>query len=132
MESDELPYADADVDAAAERLRAIFDRLPEVTERISHGAIAFFVRGERTVAYVTSDHHGEWMLALVCAAPAGAQEDLVRQEPARFFRPPYVGHRGWSGVRRDVDVDWDEIATIVETSYRCVAPKTLVRRLDGG
>jgi hypothetical protein len=131
MASDELPYTDADVEAAAARLRAICDRLPEVTERISHGAITFFVRGKRSVGYLTSDHHDDGMLALVCAAPAGVQEDLVRQEPHRFFRPPYVGHRGWIGVRLDVDVDWDEIAAIVETSYRCVAPKTLVRRLDG-
>ena len=50
-------------------------------------------------------------------------------EPKRFFRPPYVGHRGWLGVRLDVDVDWDEIAGICEDAYRCVAPKRLVDQL---
>lgn len=127
---DQLSYTDADVADTADRLRAICASLPEVTERVSHGAVTFFVRGRRTVCYLTDDHHGDGRLALVCAAPAGTQADLIRQEPGRFFRPPYVGHRGWIGVRLDVDVDWDEVAEIVATSYRCVAPKTLVRRLD--
>ena len=128
---EDLPYTDDDVAEATQRLRAICTSLPEITERLSHGAVTFFVRGKRTVANLTDDHHGDGRLALVCAAPEGAQQDLVRQEPERFFRPPYVGHRGWIGVRLDVDVDWDEVAAIVASSYRCVAPKTLVRQLDG-
>jgi hypothetical protein len=55
---------------------------------------------------------------------------LVEAEPERFFVPPYVGHRGWIGVRLDRDVDWDEIAAIVEGAYRAVAPKGLVAELD--
>lgn len=127
---EDLPYTDDDVAEAADRLRRICADLPEVTERVSHGAITFFVRSKRTVGYLTDDHHGDGRLALVCAAPQGTQDDLIRQEPERFFRPPYVGHRGWIGVRLDVDVDWDEIAAIVASSYRCVAPKTLVRQVD--
>ena len=69
-------------------------------------------------------------LALWVAAPPGVQAQLAEQEPDRFFVPPYVGHRGWLGVRLDVDVDWDEVAGIVEDSYRQVAPKTLVKLLD--
>lgn len=127
---EDLPYTDADVAEATDRLRAVCSRLPEVSERLSHGAVTFFVRGRRVVCYLTDDHHGDGRLALICAAPQGAQEDLVRQEPERFFRPPYVGHRGWIGVRLDVDVDWDEVAAIVTSAYRCVAPRTLVATLD--
>ena len=58
------------------------------------------------------------------------QELLVEQEPDRFFRPPYVGHRGWLGVRLDVDPDGDELAVIIEDAYRRIAPPALVRRLD--
>ena len=58
------------------------------------------------------------------------QEHLAATEPDRFFRPPYVGHRGWLGVRLDVDVDWDEIAAICEDAYRVVAPKKLIAVLD--
>lgn len=127
---DELPYSHEDVAEATERLRAICATLPEVTERVSHGAVTFFVRGKRTVAYLTDDHHGDARLALVCAAPPGVQEEVVGTEPERFFRPPYVGHRGWIGLRLDVGVDWGEVAAVVEEAYRQVAPATLVRRLD--
>lgn len=127
---DQLPYTDADVVAAETALRDICARLPEITERVSHGAITFFVRGKRVVAYLTDDHHGDGRLAVVCAAPPGVQDEVLRSDPERFFRPPYVGHRGWIGLRVDVDVDWDEVAAVVEDAYRTVAPVTLVRRLD--
>ncbi len=55
---------------------------------------------------------------------------MVDEDPVRFFVPPYVGHRGWLGVRLDIDVDWDEVAGIVEDAFRTIAPKTLVARLD--
>lgn len=125
-------YTDDDVAAAGDGLRAVCAALPEVTERVSHGAITFFVRGKRTLCYLTDDHHGDGRLALVCAAPPGVQDEVLRTDPERFFRPAYVGHRGWIGLRLDLDLDWGEIATIVEDAYRCVAPVTLVRRLDDG
>jgi hypothetical protein len=59
------------------------------------------------------------------------QEALVGSDPGRFFRPPYVGGRGWLGVYLDVPgVDWDEIAEIVADAYREVAPKRLAAVLD--
>lgn len=126
----QLPYTDADVAEATARLRDICAALPEVTERLSHGAVTFFVRGRRTVCYLTDDHHGDGRLALTCPAPAGAQEEMIGSDPERFFPPAYVGHRGWIGMRLDVDPDWHEVAGVVEEAYRHVAPVTLVRRLD--
>jgi hypothetical protein len=76
------------------------------------------------------DHHGDGRLAIWCAAPPGVQQQLVDEEPDRFFRPPYVGHRGWLGVRLDRKPDWDEVTQIVRDAYRCVAPKTLAAALD--
>ena len=53
-------------------------------------------------------------------------------DPERFFRPPYVGVRGWLGVYLDVPgVDWEEIGEIVADAYRTVAPRRLTARLDG-
>ena len=117
-------------EAALEAVRERCLALPEVTERLSHGAPTFFVRGKKTFVNFHDDHHGDGELALWCAAAPGVQQELIGAEPDRFFRPPYVGHRGWVGVRLDVDVDWDEIAEIVADAYRCVAPKALVARLD--
>lgn len=68
-------------------------------------------------------HHNDDFPHLWCAAPPGAQEALVAAEPARFFRPPYVGGRGWLGVRLDGDVDWDEIGELCEDAYRVVTDR---------
>ena len=76
------------------------------------------------------DTDGDGRLALWCPAAPGVQEAMVTEEPERFFRPPYVGPSGWLGVRLDIDPDWDEIAGIIEDSYRKVAPKRLAALLD--
>ena len=119
------------VETALAKVREACLALPEVTERLSHGSPTFFIRDKKTFVMFLDDHHGDGRLALWVAAAPGVQAEMVDEEPERFFVPPYVGHRGWLGVRLDVDVDWDEMAGIVEDAYRQVAPKTLVARLDG-
>ncbi|WP_213452937.1 MmcQ/YjbR family DNA-binding protein [Rhizomonospora bruguierae] len=115
------------------RVRAICTALPEVTERPSHGAPTWFVRDKSTfVRFWTDGHHQHDFPHLWCAAPPGAQEALVAAEPERFFRPPYVGGRGWIAVRIDEHTDWTEIAELCADAYRVVAPKRLVRQLDTG
>ena len=113
------------------RLRAICLALPEVTERPSHSAPTWFVRGKKSFVMLWADgHHDHRFPHLWCAAPAGVQEELVDTDPERFCRPPYVGHRGWLGVRLDRGVDWAEIAEMCRDAYCCVAPKTLVAQLE--
>ncbi|MBE1586333.1 MmcQ/YjbR family DNA-binding protein [Nonomuraea angiospora] len=113
---------------ALERLRALCLALPEVTERPSHGEPTWFVRGKKTFV-MFADHHHDDRLAFWCAAPPGAQGELVAEDPERFFRPPYVGHRGWLGVYLDVEVDWAEVTEIVADAYRQIAPKSLIARM---
>lgn len=115
---------------ALEAVRSICLALPEVTERLSHGSPAWFVRGKKSIVMFVDDHHGDGILGIWCAAPPGAQEDLIEEEPERFFRPPYVGGRGWIGVRLDHGIDRAELAAIVADAYRQVAPKSLVQLLD--
>jgi hypothetical protein len=112
------------------RLREVCLALPEVTERLSHGSPTWFVRGKKTVATYVDNHHGDGRLAIWCPAAPGVQGTLVTEEPDRFFVPAYVGHRGWLGVRLDRDLDWEEVAGIVEDAYRMVAPKKLGKELD--
>ncbi|WP_280268429.1 MmcQ/YjbR family DNA-binding protein [Nocardia wallacei] len=111
------------------RLREICLALPESSERLSHGCPTFFVRGKKVFTMYTLAAYDEPGPAIWCPASLGAQE-LVDAEPERFFVPPYVGHRGWIGVRLDVDLDWTEIEGIVRDAFRLVAPKKLVARLD--
>jgi len=109
-----------------ERLRELCLALPETSERLSHGSPTFFVRDKRPFVMVLTDHHGDGRFALWCAAADGMQGMLVEADPERFFVPPYVGHRGWLGVRLDLTLDWDEIAGIVEDAYAEVAPPKLL------
>jgi hypothetical protein len=111
------------------RVRSICSALPGVEERLSHGAPAFFA-GKQFVMLWPEGHHEDHFPHLWCAAPTGAQEHLVAADPTRFFRPPYVGGRGWIGVRLDGDVDWAEMETICEDAFRSVASKKLLAALD--
>jgi hypothetical protein len=114
------------------RVRRACSVLPGATERPSHGAPTWFVRDRR--AFVTAwldGHHGTSFPHLWCAAPPGAQEGLVAADPRRYFRPPYVGHRGWVGVRLDGEVDWDAVEDLCEQAWRTVAPAALLAGLGG-
>ena len=118
-----------ELERALAAVRRACEGLPEVSERLSHGAPSFFIRGKVTFVMLTDDHHGDGRLAIWSAAPAGVQAEMVETEPERFFRPPYVGHRGWLGVLL-AEVEQDELDAIVREAYRAVAPKTLLARLD--
>jgi hypothetical protein len=102
------------------KLRAICIDLPEVSERLSHGEPAWFLREKKLFA-MFADHHHDDRLAFWCAAAEGVQEMLVQADPTTFFRPPYVGARGWVGVYLDVPVDWNMIEGIICDAHSCVS-----------
>lgn len=106
-----------------ERVRQICETLPETTERRSHGEPTFFVRGKVYVMFA-DHHHKDGRVAVWLPAPPGAQEALVETTPATFFRPPYVGGRGWVGIRLDT-IDDEELRLYIETAWELVAPKRL-------
>jgi predicted DNA-binding protein (MmcQ/YjbR family) len=108
------------------QLRAICLAFPESSEQGGVGNPSFKVRDK-----IFAMQHGvNGRPSMWCKAPAGAQEVLVESNPDRFFVPPYVGHHGWVGAWLDVELDWDEIADLVEESYRMTAPKRLRVLLD--
>jgi len=105
-----------------QRLRRCCLELPEVIERPSHSAPTFFVKGRK--AFVTAwlqGHHGTTFPHLWCAAPPSAQAALVDAMPSKFFRPPYVGAKGWIGIRLDGKVDWSEVGDLCAQAYWTVA-----------
>ena len=107
-----------------ERLRAICLALPETSEKVAWGAPTWRVRG-RLFGQLDDHHHGAEHLAVWLPAPLGEQEAMVFTNPERFFRPPYVGRRGWVGVRIDRRPDWTELARLVAQAYCLVAPQRL-------
>ena len=106
-----------DVDRILGRVRTICLGLPQTSERRSHGAPTFFVREKRAFLMVLDNHHGDGRFAIWCAAPDGIHQALVDSDPERFFVPPYVGHRGWVGMRLDRPFEWDELAGLAEDAY---------------
>jgi predicted DNA-binding protein (MmcQ/YjbR family) len=109
-----------------ERLRAICLALPEATEKIAHGEPTWRVGG-KMFASLDDHHHGADRLAVWLAAGLGDQEHLVASDPERCFVPPYVGHRGWVGVRIDGRANWTRFATLVRDAYVLFAPPRLLR-----
>ena len=113
-------------DEALARVRRTCLSLPETSERPSHGAPTFFIRGKTTFVTLHDNHHGDGRLALWCAAAEGMQSMLVGAAPETYFVPPYVGRRGWLGVRLDGAIAHEELDGLIKDAYSAVAPARLV------
>ncbi len=102
--------------------------LPEAEEFLSHGSPNFRVRGKTFATYVVN-HHGDGRVALWLNSARDAQESWVHSDARRFFVPPYVGSRGWLGVRLDGRLSWKRVAALVRAAYEKVAPAVLTSTL---
>src|SRR5262249_2486840 len=114
--------------AAIERVRAVCLALPEVTEKIAWGEPTW--RAGKLFAQMDTHHHKADHVAVGLPARPGVQEGPGDEGPGQFFRPPYVGNKGWVGVRIDRKPDWRVVAGLVREAYRTVAPPHLIQRLD--
>ena len=114
-----------------QRVRKLALALPEANERASHGMPTFWVSDKKTFAMFADHHHGDAHVGLWFAGPPEAQMALTESDTKRFFLPPYVAYRGWTGLRLDVDVDWELTHAILVDAYCAVAPARLVARVDG-
>src|SRR4051795_10548251 len=102
-----------------EHLRAIYLALQEATEKEAWGDPTFRVRDK----IFAMEKRGDGRVSVWCKAPPGSQEVLVGADPERFFIPPYVGPKGWIGMRLDRRPDWREVTEVVRRSYMLIAPK---------
>jgi len=112
-----------------ERVRKICFELPGTEERLSHGEPTFFAGGKRVFVSYTDGRYGDGRVAVWLPAPEGMQEMLVASEPEVFFRPPYVGHRGWIGAVLDNISDVD-LRFYIRNGWRLVAPRKLQALVD--
>jgi hypothetical protein len=116
-------------DPRLRRLAAICLALPEATREDSGRHATFRIR-KRAFAYWLDDHHGDGIVGVVCKARWGEADALIAADPDRFYRPAYVGPRGWVGLRLDLgDIDWIEVTDLVTESYLSMAPKTLTAQV---
>jgi hypothetical protein len=108
-----------------ERVRKICMALPEANERVSHGEPTWFAGKGKVFAMLDNHHHDSPHLSVWLPQPRDVQETLVAADPKRFFRPPYVGPRGWVGVVLDTRPDWELVTRLVRDAFRHVATKRL-------
>jgi len=101
-----------------ERVRKVALALPDVSERVSHGAPSFFFKTKKAFCHLTDNHHGDGRLALWLAGTMDAQELLVAAEPEHFFVPAYVGHLGWVGVRLDRGIGQAKVKALLEQAWK--------------
>jgi len=110
---------------AIRRLRTLCLAFPGAFEKEAWGECTFRVTGGSMFAMTDNHHHGSKHVAVWVKAPRDVQEMLVSADPKRFFVPPYVGPKGWLGVRLDYKVDWSELGDILNDGYLMSAPKRL-------
>jgi phosphoribosylglycinamide formyltransferase-1/phosphoribosylamine--glycine ligase/phosphoribosylglycinamide formyltransferase/phosphoribosylformylglycinamidine cyclo-ligase len=101
--------------------------LPETATKLSHGAPSFSVAG-RMFAYFTDNHHNDGRTAvLLKTSGIEEQEMLLESDPALYYRPPYIGHKGWIGLRLDQsEPDWDHVGDRIAMSWELTAPRRLL------
>jgi len=110
------------------RVQRICHALPETTEKISHGEPTFFVR-KKVFAMFSNNHHNDGHIAVCIPAAIGIQEMLIERSPEKFYRPPYVGVRGWVGIELNRISD-EELALHIKEAWRLIAPQKLQEHLD--
>ena len=111
-----------------ERVRAICADLPETTEKMSHGEPTFFVNKKVYVMFA-NNHHNDGHIAVYLPAAIGIQAMLIKASPEKFFRPPYVGVRGWFGIELNRVSD-EELVSHIREAWRLIAPKRLLALLE--
>ena len=114
------------------RLRAVCLELPDATEKLAWGEPTFRVKDKLFAMYASAtNHHGGGRPAVWIKATPANQDLVLREDPDRYFKPPYVGPSGWIGVWLDQRPTWSAVQGLLDDGYRLVAPKRLLAELDG-
>ena len=117
-------------DGKRDKVTEICLALPSTEHSEKSDHVIYKVRG-KVFAYLLDDHHGDGILSVCVKSELGENQDRARRDPEHYYLPAYIGSRGWFGLRLDRGrVDWREVTSVVERSYRLTAPKTLLARLD--
>ena len=112
------------------RVREIALAFPEAAEKVSHGHPAFFTK--KVFCYFGGSRKvdGEWhqheQSILFLPEP---DERPALEADDRIWVPAYLGGAGWLGLDLD-HTDWEEVAELLEDSYRATAQKRLVTVLN--
>lgn len=110
------------------KLRKLCLALPAAHEVEAWGEPTFRVKGKLFAMYAhASNHHGAGRHSVWIKATKENQALMIRTQPDRFFKPPYVGPSGWVGVYLDESPDWDEVTELLRDGWKMTAPKRVLR-----
>lgn len=126
----EHPIMFDDADPLLARVREIALALPEATEKVTHGRPTFFT--EKVFAYYGGGRRGatrERHDSALLFRPDPDDDPALRQDP-RVWEPAYLWPHGFLALDLGESTDWEEIAELLDASYRATAPRRLVARLD--
>ena len=104
------------------RLRRVCLSIPGTVEKLSHGEPTFFTP-KRVFAMFSNNHHGDGRVAAWLPAAPGVQQSLIEEEPATYFRPPYVGVSGWVGVEM-ARVRDEQLGALVREAFGLIDGKS--------
>ena len=119
-------------DPVLAKLRDICLALPGAEEKVSHGRPAFFTKKIFAIygAVTKGDHHSGMYDQSLVFQPDDDEAEALGQH-ANTFTPAYWGPYGWLGYDLSAaDLDWDEVAELVEDSFRQTATKKLISQLN--
>lgn len=117
-------------DPKVQRLAKICSRLPEVEQRVHADFIEYRVR-KKLFAYFLNGHDPDGIVSICVKSELGENVDRASSRPDLYYLPPYIGKKGWFGIRTDrAPIDWKDIESAVVGSYRLAAPKSLVKTIE--
>jgi len=108
-----------------DRVRRLALALPGASEKLSHGEPTFFV-AKRVFVMFANNHHSDGHTAIWIPVPPGAQQEMIAEAPDQYFKPPYVGVKGWVGVELPKAGD-EVLAQLIRQAWQLTAPKALLR-----
>ncbi|HKJ56589.1 MAG TPA: MmcQ/YjbR family DNA-binding protein [Nitriliruptoraceae bacterium] len=120
-------------DPVLARVRDLALAMPSAREKVSHGRPAFFTR--KVFAYYGGSRKvdGTWIQhpQSIMVQP-DARERAALLDDERVWIPGYIGPSGWLAIDIGDATDWDEVAELLDMSYRMTAAARLVDQLDEG
>jgi hypothetical protein len=114
------------------RLRKLCLAYPEVVEVEQFGGPWFKAGKKAFCAYGAESEKvdGAWRGRDGASFSVSLMDQSELVKDPRFGRTHYIGHHGWTTMRFEGAVDWDEVVELVDIAYRRAANRRMLSRLD--
>ncbi|MEQ8350282.1 MAG: MmcQ/YjbR family DNA-binding protein [Leptospiraceae bacterium] len=103
---------------------------PETYQKEAWGEATYRVNKGTMFAMTDCNHHGSGHIAVWVKAAPLVQPELVERDPNAYFVPPYMGPKGWVGVKLNTRTRWKELERLLQDAYLMSAPIRLRKALE--